>query len=154
MNLNRIAAVMLTVAALSTGNVAAATETEEKSLFDAASVAADPRMFEEPVLKRPAILPALYVTFGAMQAWDVFSTTAALKAGAREANPVAAPFVGNPGSMIGLKVMSTASAIYFAERMWKKSRVQAIVVLAAINGASAAISIHNMRTARAASGQR
>src|SRR5687768_5745949 len=29
-----------------------------------------------PQAKRPAILPALYVSLGAMQAWDAFSTNA------------------------------------------------------------------------------
>ena len=96
------------------------------------------------------MLPALYVSLGAMQALDVYSTRAALKAGAREANAVAAPFAGNTGSMLGLKVASTAGTILFAERMWKKNKVGAIVMLAAINGATAAVSMHNMRNARLA----
>jgi hypothetical protein len=102
------------------------------------------------VTSRPPILPVLYMTFGAMQAWDIYSTTAALKAGVREGNPVAASVAGNPASLIALKVMSTAGTIYFTERMWKNNRVAAVIVLAAINGATAAISLHNTRNARAA----
>jgi hypothetical protein len=104
--------------------------------------------------KRPAILPALYASLGVMQAWDIYSTSAAMKAGAREANPAAAPFAGNAGSLIALKATTTASTIFFAERMWKKNKVAAIVMLTAINGATAAVSIHNMRNARIAAAAR
>lgn len=104
----------------------------------------------EAVIKRPTILPVLYATFGVMQAWDIYSTTAALNAGASERNPIAAPIAGNPASLIALKAVSTASTIYFAERMWKNNRVAAVIVLAAVNGATAAISLHNMRNVRAA----
>ena len=34
--------------------------------------------------------------------------------------------------------------------LWKKNKVGAIVMLAAINGATAAVSMHNMRNAKAA----
>ena len=40
------------------------------------------------------------------------------------------------------------STIFFAERMWKKNKVGAIVMLAAVNGATAAISMQNMRNAK------
>ena len=153
MNPNRAMAVMLTIASLSVANVAGAAEAEDKPLVYSVTRAAVSPMVQEPVLKRPAIVSTLYVSLAAMQAWDVYSTTAALKAGAREANPVAAPFTGNPASMIGLKAVSTASTIYIAERMWKKNRVKAIVVLAAINGATAAVSMHNMRNAKIAAGR-
>jgi hypothetical protein len=152
--INRIA--LMTVAALSISTIAIAAEKDgEQSLVDAANRAAViAPMSDAVVMKRPAALPALYVTFAAMQAWDVYSTSRAVKAGASESNPVAAPFVGNPGSMIGLKVMSTVSAIYFTERMWKTNPVKAMLVLAAINGATAMVSMNNMRNARAASARR
>jgi hypothetical protein len=98
-------------------------------------------------VQRPAILPALYASLGAMQAWDFYSTRAALQAGAREANPAAAPFAGTAGSLLGLKAASTVSTIYLAERMWKKNKVGAVVMLVAINGATAAVSLRNMRNA-------
>ena len=65
----------------------------------------------EPQVKRPGVLPALYVTLGAVQAWDYYSTSSALKAGAREANPTTAAFVGNKGSLVGLKLATTASTM-------------------------------------------
>ena len=101
----------------------------------------------QPQLKRPVLLPALYVTLGAMQAWDLHSTSAAIRAGAHEANPVAALATSN-GSLLGLKVATTASTIFFAERVWKKNRVAAVVMMTAINGATAAVAMHNMRNAR------
>ena len=101
-------------------------------------------------VKRPAILPVFYASLGVMQAWDVYSTSAAVRAGAREANPAAAPFAGNAGSLIALKATTTASTIFFAERMWKKNKAGAIVMLAVINGATAAVSLHNMRNAKIA----
>jgi hypothetical protein len=101
-----------------------------------------------PTVKRPAALPALYVTLGVMQAMDIYSTSAALKAGAKEANPTAAPFAGNTGSMIGLKAATMAGTIFFAERLWKTNKVGAIVMMAVINGATAAVSMHNMQNVK------
>ncbi len=101
--------------------------------------------------KRPAALSALYVSLGAVQAWDIYSTSVALKAGAKEANPSAAPFAGHAGAMLGLKIATTASTIFFAERMSKKNKAGAIAMMVAVNGAIAAISMHNMRNAKIAS---
>lgn len=104
-----------------------------------------------PKVKRPTILPVLYATLGATQAWDVYSTRSALTSGAREANPATAAFSSNTGTLMGMKVATTAGTILFAERMWKKNKVAAILMLTAINGATAAVSMHNMRNAKASS---
>lgn len=104
-------------------------------------------------VKRPAVLPALYVSFGAVQAWDVYTTSAALKNGAREANPVAAPFAGSSAQMFALKAASTAGTVYFVERLWKQNKVAAVVVMAAINGATAAIAMNNARNAQQGRGR-
>ncbi len=103
--------------------------------------------------RRPAALSSLYVSLGAIQAWDVYSTSAALKAGAREANPSVAPFAGSAGALLGLKLATSASTIFFAERMAKKNRVAAIVTMVAVNGATAAIAMHNMQNAKRATGR-
>ncbi len=134
----------VTVATLSMSGVAVAGENEDRPVTSAAEVSS----------KRPAMLSALYVSLGAMQALDVHSTLTALKAGARESNPIAAPFTANAGSMIGLKVVSTATTIFFAERLWKANRLKAILVLAAINGATAAVAMRNMHNVRAAAAGR
>jgi hypothetical protein len=102
----------------------------------------------QPEMKRPALLPAMYAGFVATQAWDLYTTSAALKNGAYEANPIAASFAGNNAKMIGLKAATTASTIFFVERMWKRNRVGAVVLLAAINGATAAVAMHNAGNAR------
>lgn len=152
MKMNRIAT-LITVVVVSIPSVCVAAEKEESSNAIERLYAMG-ALSNEVAVKRPAILPTLYVTLAAMQAWDLYSTSVAVKAGARESNPVAAPFAGNPGSLIGLKLVSTASTIFFAERMWKTNRVKAVIVLAAINGATAAISMNNMRNARVAAARR
>ena len=134
----------------SVAGTASAAEQEDLRLADAGGVIVPMAPMSEyaPKMDRPAILPALYVALGAVQAWDVYSTRASLAAGAREANPTAAPFTRNAGSMLGLKAATTASTIFFAERMWKKNKVGAIVMLVAVNGATAAVSMQNLRTAK------
>jgi hypothetical protein len=102
----------------------------------------------QPEMKRPALLPAMYAGFVATQAWDIYTTSAALKNGARERNPIAASFAGNDAKMLGFKAATTATTIFFVERMWKRNRVGAVVLLAAVNGATAAVAMHNARNAR------
>jgi hypothetical protein len=104
----------------------------------------------QPHLKRPSVLPALYVTLGAMQAWDLASTSSAIKAGAHEANPAAAAFATSQKSMMGLKAVTTAGTILFAERAWKRNKAAAVVMMVAVNGAMAAVAMNNMRNAQMA----
>ena len=146
MHINRIAALTMVAGICFTSTAWAAGEDEQPTariiMTESAPV---------PAATRPAVLPALYVSLGAMQAWDLYSTSAALKAGAREASPSAAPFANNRGSMLGLKLATTASTIFFTERMWRKNRVAAVAMMVAINAGTAAVSIHNLQNARAAS---
>lgn len=97
---------------------------------------------------RPAALPVMYASFGALQLADVYSTRRALDGRAREANPALRSVSSNAGAMIAAKALSSAATIYFAERAWKKNRKGAIVLMAAINGMTAAITAHNLRNAR------
>jgi hypothetical protein len=99
-------------------------------------------------MKRPPILPALYASFGALQAWDVYATSAALRSGAREANPVVRPSTGHAAQTMALKAATTAGTIFFVERLWKQNRVAAVVVLGLINGATTAVAMNNVRNAR------
>jgi hypothetical protein len=157
-NLNKVGSLMMLVGLLSSNVVWAngLDETATAKATETAATAADTRAITiqmssayEPHMKRPAALPALYVTLGVMQIWDLASTSAALKAGAHEANPAAAPFADNKGSMMALKAVTTASTIFFAERAWKKNKVAAVVMMVAINGGMAAVAMNNMRNARA-----
>jgi hypothetical protein len=95
--------------------------------------------------RRPMMLPALYGTYAVLQAMDVMSTKKAITAGGQEANPV---MRGNMGRSIALKAASGAATVYFVEKAWKKSRIGAIVLMAAINSATAAIVAHNTGIAR------
>ncbi len=97
---------------------------------------------------RPASLPLMYVTLGALQAADIFSTAHAVGAGAHEANPVMRGPSGNTGAMLAVKALSTAGTIYFAERAWKKNRKGAVILMAVINGVTAAVAARNIRNAR------
>ena len=98
-------------------------------------------------VKRPAALPLLYATLGALNAFDVYSTRQALDNGAQELNPVMRK-AGNSGAMLAVKALSTAGTIYFTERAWKKNRKGAVVLAALINGVTAAIVARNMSHAR------
>jgi hypothetical protein len=96
--------------------------------------------------KRPATLTTLYGSYAALQVLDVVSTRRALAAGAREINPVMRG--NNMAAMIGVKAAAGAATIYSAERMWKKNKIGAIAVMAALNGMSAVIVARNQQHAR------
>jgi hypothetical protein len=152
----RIAA-LVTIIGLAISGAAVAAGNDEKPMASAEkltiTVPISATYVPATPAKRPTILPVLYATLGAMQAFDLYSTAAALKAGAHETNPMAAAYAGNTASMLALKATTTAGTIFFAERLWKKNRVGAIVLMAAINGATAAVSMRNMRNARVAAGR-
>lgn len=155
MELNKTVIALVAGLALAGSGVAAAAEKEELRLTQVGSliVPMAPPAEHAPQVERPAMLPALYASLGAMQAWDIYTTRAAVNAGAREGNVAAKPFAGHAGAMLGLKAATTAGTIYFAERMWKKNKVGAIVMLAAVNGATAAVALRNMHNVRAVSGR-
>ena len=91
----------------------------------------------------------MYAALGGMQAFDIYSTRRALTSGsAQEVNPLMKQAAGSSGMMLATKALSTVGAIYFAEKMWKKNPKGAIVLLAVINGATAAIAMRNMKNAK------
>lgn len=89
-------------------------------------------------------LPALYVTLGVVQGADLYTTSKALQSGAREANPIMG-LMNTPAKAIALKAVTTAGIIYLTEKLWKKNRVAAVVLLAAVNGFTASVAVHNSR---------
>ena len=102
--------------------------------------------YRTPAGERSLVLPSLYVSLGALQAYDVYSTLTALQGGASEANPLMQGVVGNPAAFIALKVGVTGASIYAAERLWKQQkRTQAILLMAASNGLMAYVAHHNAR---------
>jgi hypothetical protein len=98
---------------------------------------------------RPALLPALYVAQGALQAMDAHSTYSAISGGAREANPLMKGVVGNKGAMLAVKAGVAASTIWMAESMWKRgNRVGAIVTMIAANSVTSFVVAHNYKLAQ------
>jgi len=97
---------------------------------------------------RPAALLGLYASLGVLQVLDLYSTRRAVDAGARELNPVVGNAAKNTGAMLAVKALSTAGSIYFTERAWKKNRKGAIVLMAIVNGVTAAVVANNMKNVR------
>ena len=95
--------------------------------------------------KRPGLLPVLYGTYAGLAVMDIVSTRKAISAGAHEANPLMKN--GGMATSIALKAASGVGMVYVSEKMWKKNRVGAIVLMAAMNGVSAAVVSHNNRNA-------
>jgi hypothetical protein len=95
-------------------------------------------------VRRPAILPALYVGSALLQAFDAYSTMKAINMGATEANPLMKGAASNPVALIGIKATVTAASILAAERMWKgHNRVGAIATMVVSNGFMAWVAMHN-----------
>jgi hypothetical protein len=106
----------------------------------------EPWMVDRPV-RRPGALHVLYGTLGVLQALDVYSTRRALTSGASEANPLMKDAAGQ-AAMIAVKAASTAGAIYFSERAWRKNRKGAVVMMALVNGVTAAVVARNFKNVR------
>ena len=94
------------------------------------------------------ILMPLYVSFATLQALDVHSTTRALNAGAVEGNPVMRGVANQPGALIAVKAGGAASTIWLTNKLSKRNKTAAIVVMAAVNSAYAMVVAHNYRAGR------
>ena len=94
---------------------------------------------------RPKALVPLYVSFGTLQVLDAHSTLRAIGDGHAERNPFVGTFTTAPGAMVGLKLASTAGTIFLTERLWRRHRGAAIALMIAVNGAYAAVVLHNYR---------
>ncbi len=89
-------------------------------------------------------LRSLHVGLIASQAYDVYSTTHAIRRGAIEVNPLLKNTVGSRFAFVALKVVVTAGPIYEAEKLWRRNhRVAAIALMAASNGIMMAVAKHN-----------
>jgi Domain of unknown function (DUF5658) len=97
---------------------------------------------------RPGALLGMYASLGVLQGLDLYSTRRAINAGAQELNPVVGKAAKNTAAMLAVKALSTAGSIYFTERAWKKNRKGAVVLMAIVNGVTAAVVAHNLKNAR------
>ena len=103
----------------------------------------------ERALARPALLPALYVSYAALQGYDIYSTRQALGRGAQESNPLMQGVVGNPDAFIALKAGVAAGTILAAERLWRHDKkAAAIGVMIASNLVTAIVAGRNAGTLR------
>ncbi len=107
------------------------------------------RLAVPPPATRGAVLPALYVGYGALQAFDGFSTIYGVGHGAVEANPQMTGAAATPASVWALKAATTGAAIGVAEKLWRQNRrTQAIVLMVVANGVMATVAAHNAAVLR------
>ena len=100
-------------------------------------------------VSRPAALPALYVSYAALQVFDAYSTRHALAQGAREANPLMQQVVGNQSAFWAVKASATVGTIVAAEHLWRKNNKKgAIAVLVASNAVAAVVAARNASVLR------
>ena len=116
----------------------------------AQDVAAPPVHDSAPVYRsevqgpqRPALLIPMYLANAALHGLDVLSTSAALRAGHREANPLLQN--ANLATMIGAKAAATVTGVFVAEKLWRRNRVAAVAVMVGLNVGLAAVVANNYR---------
>lgn len=96
--------------------------------------------------KRGAVLPVLYVSLAGLNAYDAYSTSVGVAAGAREANLLMGGLASNPAAFWATKGAVTAGSIVIAEQLWRKHRrVAAISMMAVSNGIMAMVAANNAR---------
>ena len=104
------------------------------------------RMAEtRPAANRGALVP-LYASFATLQMLDAHSTLRALRAGGEEQNPLLKGLADKPAALVALKAGVAVSTIALAEKVRGRSRVGAIVLMAALNSAYATVVAHNYRS--------
>lgn len=95
---------------------------------------------------RPHALLPLYAAFAGAQAADYVLTVRALSSGTgREANPLMAGVAGNRAAFVAVKAASTAGILLVSEKLWKKNRVGAVVMMLVADGVMGAVVAHNAR---------
>lgn len=97
---------------------------------------------------RPPALVALYASYAALQAYDVYSTRRALAHGAREANPLMRAVVGSTPGFVAVKAGAGIAMVVATERLWRKNKTAAIAVMIAANSASAVVAARNAHILR------
>jgi Domain of unknown function (DUF5658) len=101
-----------------------------------------------PSSKRPAALIPLYASFASLQVFDVTSTLQAIDRGALESNPVVARLVNSPPALAAMKAGTTVAAIYLTERLRKRHRIAAVLLMAGLNAGYVGVVTHNYSVAR------
>ena len=113
----------------------------------APSPAAAAQQDETQATTRGVLLP-LYVSFAALQILDIHSTMLALdRDGVRETNPLIAGLARKPAAFFALKAASTAGIVYLTEKIRKRHRTSAILLMTAFNSFYAVVVANNYRVA-------
>lgn len=99
---------------------------------------------EAATSNRGALLP-LYVSFAALQVLDVHSTTRAINHGAAEGNGLMVGAAGSPASLAIVKAGGAAATILLAEKVRKRSRIGATLLMAGVNSFYGIVVAHNYR---------
>ncbi len=102
---------------------------------------------EVPVPNRPALLIPMYLANAALHGLDAYSTSEALKAGHREANPLLRN--ANLATLVSAKVVATITGVVVAEKLWRRNRTAAVAVMVGVNLGLAAVVANNYRITRA-----
>jgi acetyl-CoA carboxylase alpha subunit len=93
----------------------------------------------------PRSLKALYVSYGALQGLDMYSTIVARQNGAREMNPIMNTRYARASVVKALMVTGTFAAV---KNLEKKNRRAAVFTVVGLNVVTAAIVANNFRNAR------
>jgi hypothetical protein len=96
--------------------------------------------------QRPRSLPPLYAAFAVLQALDAHSTLSAVRAGLTEANPALRSVVTQPATFIAAKLAASAGTVYLTERLWRRHRMAAVMLMVAVNGTYGVIVANNYRS--------
>jgi hypothetical protein len=125
-----------------------AVATAEAAPLDAPAPVAFSRIYRQP--SRSLVLPAMYVSLSALQAYDAYSTLTALRHGASEANPLMQGVVGHPAAFVALKAGVTGVSIYAAQQLWRRDqKTKALLLMVASNGLMGYVAHHNAGVLRA-----
>jgi len=128
-------------------NQAAGQECPESTPVESAPQAS-PAPASPNLAPRPRALIALYVSYSVTQGLDVFSTRQALARGGRERNPLARSVAGSTAAMAAIKVGSTTATVLLTEKLWKRHRTAAIVMMVTLNAINVAVVTHNFSVGR------
>jgi hypothetical protein len=143
--------VMVSAAASAQDRVTAADDTPEPAAKPPALTAQVERAaaatFQQAERRPPALIP-LYASFVTLELLDVHSTSRALASGGVEANPAVRGFADNSAAMIAMKAAGSAGLIFASEKIWKKNKTAAVVLMVATNSAMAWVVAHNYQIGR------
>jgi hypothetical protein len=121
-------------------------ETTQSTASPTTSAPAETAVTVAPLQHRPAALVALYGGFMALEVFDGYTTFEAKRRGAHEANPALG--TGSTATVWAVKAATTASTLYFVDRLRKNHRIAATLLMAGVTSGYAAIVAHNARVAR------